>query len=168
MSFRITKQGSSIFSCFKGWKTGVWPSTYFKNFMCTSNTLQDQRLMAALLLLYTAREEVTVCNTGISLLLSISVWFFLSPPIEYRDLTNGLTSLSMDDVAKKGHPKFNPQPGWGLNPGPSGWHSEILPTVSWPSTHITNICFRDINWIKKSEVSSIRFTYEQLCFENLL
>ena len=98
--------------------------------MCTSNTPQDQRLMAALLLLYTVGEEVTVCNTGISLLLSISVWFFLSPPIEYQDLTNGLTSLSMDDVAKKGRPKFNPQPGWGLNLGPSSWHSEILPTVS--------------------------------------
>ena len=35
----------------------------------------------------------------------------------------------MDDVAKEGCPKFNPRPGWGLNPGPHGWQSEILPTV---------------------------------------
>ena len=30
-------------------------------------------------------EEVTVHNIGISLLLSISVWVLLSPPIECRD-----------------------------------------------------------------------------------
>ena len=36
-------------------------------------------------------------------------------------------------MAKEDHPKFNPRPGWGLNPGPSGWQSEILPTV--PASH---------------------------------
>ena len=41
----------------------------------------------------------------------------------------------MDGVAKEGRPKFNPQPGRGLNPGPSRWQSEILPTV--PTSHKT-------------------------------
>ena len=35
----------------------------------------------------------------------------------------------MDIVVKEGCPKFNPQPGRGLNQGPPGWQSEILPTV---------------------------------------
>ena len=43
--------------------------------------------------------------------------------------------LSMDGVVKKGLPKFNPQPGRGMNPGPSVWQSEILPTVSTSPTH---------------------------------
>ena len=81
-------------------------------------------------------EEVTVHNTGISLLLSTSVWVLLSPPIERRETrTNGLTSLSTDGVAKEGRPKFNPRPGRRLNPGPSGWQSEILPTVPTSHTH---------------------------------
>ena len=46
-----------------------------------------------------------------------------------RDWTNGLTSLSKDGVTKEGLPKFNPRPGRGLNPGTSGWQSEILPTA---------------------------------------
>ena len=41
----------------------------------------------------------------------------------------------MDSVAKTGRPKFNPRPGWGLNPGPSGLQSEILPTV--PTSHVS-------------------------------
>ena len=45
-----------------------------------------------------------------------------------RDQTKGLTSRAVH-----GHPKFNPRPGQGLNPGPSGWQSEILPTV--PTSH---------------------------------
>ena len=55
-------------------------------------------------------DEVTVHNTGISLLLSTSVWVLLSPPIERRETrpTAQLTSLSTDDVAKEGRPKFNP------------------------------------------------------------
>ena len=39
----------------------------------------------------------------------------------------GLTSLSMDGVAKEGHPKFIPRPGRGMNPGSPEWRSEILP-----------------------------------------
>ena len=34
---------------------------------------------------------------------------------------------------KEGNPKFNPRPGRGLNSGPSGSWSEILPTV--PTLH---------------------------------
>ena len=30
------------------------------------------------------------------------------------------TLIDMDAVAKEGRPKFNPRPGRGLNPGPSG------------------------------------------------
>ena len=39
--------------------------------------------------------------------------FLKSPPIECREIdwTNGLTSLSMGDVAKEGHSKFNPRHG---------------------------------------------------------
>ena len=69
-------------------------------------------------------EEVTIHNTSISLLLSTSVWVLLSPPKERRETR---------PVAKEGRPKFNPRPGRGLNPGPSGWQSEILPTV--PTSH---------------------------------
>ena len=36
-------------------------------------------------------------------------------------------------MAKEGRPKFNPRPGRGLNPGPSGWQSEIILTV--PTSH---------------------------------
>ena len=46
----------------------------------------------------------------------------------------------MDIVAKEGCLKFNPRPGRGLNPGPSGWQSEILPTV--PTLH--NQCFNSL------------------------
>ena len=49
--------------------------------------------------------------------------------------TNGFTSLSMDGVAKEGRPKFNPQLGWELNPGPPGWQSEMLPTALTLHTH---------------------------------
>ena len=38
-----------------------------------------------------------------------------------------------DGVMKEGHPKLKPQPGWGLNQVPSGWQSDILPTV--PTSH---------------------------------
>ena len=79
-------------------------------------------------------SSLTVYNTGISLLLSTSVWvLFKSPDRTSRDKTNGLTFLSTDGVAKEGRPKFNPRPGRGLNPGPHGWQSEILPTV--PTSH---------------------------------
>ena len=77
-------------------------------------------------------DEITGHNTGISLLLSTSVWVSLSPPIELPETThNGLTSLSTDGVAKEGRPKFNPRTkrGRGLNPRPHGWQSEILPTA---------------------------------------
>ena len=45
-----------------------------------------------------------------------------------RDKTNGLTSLSTDSMAKGVRPEFIPRPGRGLNPVPSDWQSEILPT----------------------------------------
>ena len=68
--------------------------------------------------------NVTVYNTGISLLLLTSVWvLFKSPDRMPRDETNGLTSLFTDGVAKEGRPKFNPLPGRGVNPGASGWQS---------------------------------------------
>ena len=41
-------------------------------------------------------------------------------------------------VAKEGCLKFNPRPGRGLNPEPSGWQSEILPTV--PTSHTSGTC----------------------------
>ena len=60
-----------------------------------------------------------------------------------RDLTNGLTSLSTDGVAKERCPKFDPGPSRGLNKGPTVWQSEILPTV--PSlTHSFGIPTDDI------------------------
>ena len=61
----------------------------------------------------------------------MSAWvlFFKFPDRTSRDQTNSLTSLSTDGVAKEGLPKFNPRPGRGLNPGPSGWQSEVLQTV---------------------------------------
>ena len=58
---------------------------------------------------------------------------FKSPDRTLKDYTNGLTSLSTDGVAKEGLLKFNPRPGRGVNSGPSGWQSEILPTV--PTSH---------------------------------
>ena len=60
-------------------------------------------------------------NTGISLLLSISVWVLLSPDSMSRDSTNSLMSLSTDGVVKEGLPKFNPRPGQGFNLGPFSW-----------------------------------------------
>ena len=56
---------------------------------------------------------MTVHDIGISLLLLTSVHMG-----------------SFKSMVKEGHPKFSTQPGWGFNPGPSGWQSEILPTVS--------------------------------------
>ena len=56
----------------------------------------------------------------------------------------------MDGVAKEGRPKFNPRPGRGLNPGPSGWQSEILPTV--PTSHTP----REVEPIKSHLISSNR------------
>ena len=50
-------------------------------------------------------------NTCIILLLDKRVGSFQSPDRLSRDLTNGLTSLSTDGVAKEGRPKFNPRPG---------------------------------------------------------
>ena len=50
---------------------------------------------------------------------------FKSPDRTLRDQTNGLTSLSTNSAAKDSRSKFNPRPGRGLNPGPSGWQSEI-------------------------------------------
>ena len=41
----------------------------------------------------------------------------------------------MDEVRKKGRLKFNPKPVRGLNPGPSGWQSKIISTVSTLHTH---------------------------------
>ena len=63
-------------------------------------------------------EEVTVHNTGISLLLSISVWVLLSSLIEWRETRPTAVSLmflSTNGVAKEGRPNFNPRPGRGLN-----------------------------------------------------
>ena len=34
------------------------------------------------------------------------------------------------------HTMFNPRLGWGLNPGPPGWHTEILPTALTLHTQI--------------------------------
>ena len=56
-----------------------------------------------------------------------------------RDQTNGLMYLSTDGVVKEGRPKFNPQPGQGLNPGRSGWQPENLPNVPTSHTHIQYI-----------------------------
>ena len=78
-----------------------------------------------------------------------------------RDKTNGLTSLSTDSVAKEGRPKFNPRPGRGLNPGPPGWQSKVLPTV--PTSHLVfglnsfsddSIIFSVLlgTWLKRSTV----------------
>ena len=52
-------------------------------------------------------------------------------------------------MAKEGRPKFNPRPGRGLNSGPSGWQSEILPTVPtslsfrglWPNFPVTPLTY---------------------------
>ena len=55
----------------------------------------------------------TVHNTGISLLLSSSMWL--------KDWTNGLTSLSTDGLAKDSRWRFNPRPGRRMNLEPSGW-----------------------------------------------
>ena len=73
-------------------------------------------------------KRVTVHNTGISLLSPVGkyVGSIKSLGRTSRDETNGLTSLSTGGVAKDGRPKFNPQPGRGLIPEPSGWQSEIL------------------------------------------
>ena len=69
-------------------------------------------------------EEVTVHNTGISLLLSISVWVLLSSTIEGRE-TRPTASRPCPRtvwwIFKEGRPKFNPQPDRGLNSGTSGW-----------------------------------------------
>ena len=67
---------------------------------------------------------------------------FKSPDRTSRDKTNGLTSLSKDGVAKEGRPKFNPRPGRRLNPRPSGWQSEILPTMPTSHTgdHVNTTC----------------------------
>ena len=80
-------------------------------------------------------EEVIVHNTGIFSLSSYGQAYGIkSPDRMSRDETNGLKPLSTDGVAKEGHPKFNPRPGQGLNQGPSGWQSEILPTVPTSQT----------------------------------
>ena len=73
-------------------------------------------------------------NTCIILLLDKRVGSFQSPDRLSRDLTNGLTSLSTDGVAKEGRPKFNPRPGQGLNPGTSGQLSQSLSTVPLHNT----------------------------------
>ena len=57
-------------------------------------------------------------GTGISLLLSISVWVLLSSLIEWRETRPTAVSLmflSTNGVAKEGRPNFNPRPGRGLN-----------------------------------------------------
>ena len=60
-------------------------------------------------------------NTGITLLFSRSLWVLLSPlDIVSGDWTSGLKFLSTDGVAKEDR---------DLNPGLSGWHSDILPTL---------------------------------------
>ena len=66
------------------------------------------------------------------------VSYFKSSDRMSGDWTNGVTSLSTDGaVAKEGSPKFYPRPGRGLNPGPHGWQSEILPTVLASHTHVS-------------------------------
>ena len=46
----------------------------------------------------------------------------------------------MDGELEEGHPKFNPQLGWGLNQRPSfGQQSEILPTV--PTSILLHVHF---------------------------
>ena len=63
-------------------------------------------------------------------------------PTLYRLMCGFFWPLSTDGVAKEGHPKFNPQPDQGLNPGPSGYQSEILPTV--PTSHTFTISYNTI------------------------
>ena len=60
----------------------------------------------------------------------------LSPPLACERLDQRLNVPVTDGVAKEGHPKFNPRPGRGLNPGPPGWQSEILPTVATSHTQL--------------------------------
>ena len=81
--------------------------------------------------MYTVEMRLLATTLALAFLLSIILrtWVILSPLIECRETTNSLTSLSMDGLAKESCPKYNPQPGWGLNPGPRGWQSEILATV---------------------------------------
>ena len=46
-------------------------------------------------------------------------------------------SLLTKGVAKEGLPKFNLRSGRGLNPGPSGWHSDVLPIApTLDTTHV--------------------------------
>ena len=56
---------------------------------------------------------------------------------------------------RRSRPKFNPRPGWGLNPGPSGWQSDILPSV--PTSHIHNIASIFCIW-KCPPLQTVLFT----------
>ena len=69
--------------------------------------------------LITQRRSLTVHKSA------SSYSFFIDKCVGYfnrsdKTMRLGLTSVSTEEVAKEGHPKSNPRPGQGLNPGPSG------------------------------------------------
>ena len=97
----------------------------------------------------------------------VCVGSFKSPDRTLRDYTNGLTSLSTDGVAKESLPKFNPRPCRGLNPGPPGWQSEILPTALTSHTTRGKIS-SSVFWREESCNKYCKLSYLNLCYSCFL
>ena len=68
--------------------------------------------------------QLTDHNTRITQLLSRS-----QVPQQNVERLNQWLNIPVPGVVKEGCPKFNPRPRQGLNLGPPGWQSEIIPTV---------------------------------------
>ena len=63
--------------------------------------------------------QLTVHNTGVSLLLSTSVWVLLSPPIERQRLDQRLNVPVHGRCGERRSPKVQPSTRQGLEPGTS-------------------------------------------------
>ena len=63
---------------------------------------------------------------------------FESPGYNFRRLEGQLLNIP---VYRWCHPKFDPQPGQELNPGPPDWQPEILPIALTLHVQCECICF---------------------------
>ena len=62
---------------------------------------------------------------------------------------------------KEGRRKVNPRPGQGLNPGPSGLESEILPTVQ-TRTYVCQNCSRVFDTVSDAAKAIIKILFPLL------
>ena len=70
--------------------------------------------------------------------------------------------MRTDGVVKEGRPKFNLRPGRGLNQGPSGWQSEVSPTVTTSHTLSRKNDLEQVLFFLKSSLSCIEKLFKSV------